>query len=217
MRLNDLTGKRFGKWTVISRAENAGHHTMWNCVCDCGKHKKVYATHLTSGLSPSCGCITKGRIGKLNYTHGKCKTRLYNIWAGIKGRCSNPNVSSYHIYGERGIKICKEWDSSFESFEKWALENGYKDDLSIDRIDVNGDYTPQNCKWSTNKEQSNNTRRTIFVEYENQKFSVKGLSEHLGLNYNRLLKGIRIKKLPVSEAIEYAKLYKPRKDGNYGM
>lgn len=217
MKFNDLTGKHFGNWTVISRAENKGHHTMWNCECSCGARKKVYATHLTSGLSPSCGCLTRNVIGTLNYSHGKSKTRLYNIWCGIKGRCCNPNVSNFYLYGGRGITVCDEWNKSYESFEKWALENGYSDDLTIDRKDSNGNYCPENCRWSTPKEQSNNTRKTIFVEYDGKTFSVKGLSEYLNLNYNKLIKGIRAKKLPVEDAIEYAKTYKPRKDDFNGL
>lgn len=212
MKFKDLTGKRFGRWTVISRAENKGHHTLWNCVCDCGKRKAVYGCHLVSGLSPSCGCLTRSKIGQLNYSHGESKTRLYKIWSGIKTRCNNPKADNFHLYGGRGINICNEWEYSYEAFKKWAVENGYKPSLTIDRIDSSGPYCPENCRWATNKEQSNNTRRTLKIEYNGKNFSIKGLSEYLNLNYNKLYVGIREKKMTVEEAIEFAKTYKPRKE-----
>lgn len=212
MKFKDLTGQRFGRWTVISRAENKGHHTAWNCVCDCGKRKTVYGCHLVSGLSPSCGCLTRSKIGQVNYSHGKSRTRLYNIWCGIKARCNNPKTYNFYLYGGRGIKVCNEWEHSYEKFEKWAIKNGYDQHLTIERIDVNGNYCPENCRWATNKEQSNNTRRTVKIEYNGETFSIKGLSEHLNLNYRKLYSGLRKKKMPVEEAIEYAKTCKIRKE-----
>lgn len=137
---------------------------------------------------------------------------MYRIWCGIKKRCTNKNSENFHIYGERGIKVCDEWKNSYENFEFWSLSHGYRDDLTIDRIDVNGDYSPDNCRWATPKEQSNNTRRCIFIEYDNKTYSIKELSEHLCINYNKLYRGIREKNMSVEEAIKYAKTYKPRKD-----
>lgn len=215
MKFNDLTGKRFGHWVVISRAENKGHHTMWNCKCDCGTKKAVYASHLTSGLSPSCGCITRGAIGGLNRSHGMSKTRIYEIWCGIKKRCENPNSSGFHIYGSREIKICDLWRHDFLKFYDWAIKNGYSDSLTIDRIDVNGDYCPENCRWVDAKTQSNNTRRTIIVNYNGESLSVKQLSEKIGANYNRLLKAIRKYNMNVDDAIAYAKSgerHRPKKE-----
>lgn len=215
MKLNDLTGKRFGHWVVISRAENKGHHTMWNCKCDCGTEKSVYASHLTSGMSPSCGCMTRGAIGELNRSHGMSRTRIYEIWCGIKKRCENPNSSGFHIYGSREIKICDLWRHDFLEFYDWAIKNGYSKTLTIDRIDVNGDYCPENCRWVDAKTQSNNTRRTIIVNYNEESLSVKQLSEKIGVNYNRLLKAIRKYNMSVDDAIAYTKSgerHRPKKE-----
>lgn len=163
-RLIDLKGQKFGRLTVIERAKDKKGKTYWHCKCECGDEKDVCASHLTSGKIVSCGCSSVERISKLNKTHGMSKTRIYGIWAGMKGRCYNQNNSEYSIYGGRGITICPEWKDDFQAFYDWAMANGYQDDLTIDRIDVNGNYDPSNCRWATNKEQSLNKRETIYFE-----------------------------------------------------
>ena len=161
MKLNDLVGKRFGMLVVISRADDAilssGRKiTAWKCICDCGSYTTVMAANLTSGHTRSCGCIA--------VKHGYArKERLYNIWVGMKQRCRDKNTKDYPHYGGRGIRVCAEWQSSYPRFRNWALSNGYRDSLTIDRIDVNGDYCPENCRWITIAEQNRNTTRSRRV------------------------------------------------------
>ena len=183
MKLEDLTNKRFGKLLVVSRDLTDKKRTRWNCICDCGTKKSILGSHLKRGLIISCGCKGKGYAKYLNYTHGKSKTRLYSIWTSMKTRCLNKNSQGYKNYGARKIKICDEWKNDYNSFENWALNNGYQENLTLDRINNDGDYEPSNCRWATCKTQSNNTRRTIKIIYENELLSMKEISEKIGMNY----------------------------------
>lgn len=168
MKLKDLTGQRFGRLIVKERVPNNKGKTKWLCVCDCGGTAVVQGGNLTSGNTVSCGCVQKERAREARTTHGRTRTKLYRAWAHIKDRCQNPKGKDWNDYGGRGIKVCDEWLNSFEAFRDWALTNGYRDDLTIDRIDVNGDYEPTNCRWADAKTQGNNKRnnRVITIDSE---------------------------------------------------
>lgn len=139
--------------------------------CECGSEpKSIRESHLTSGVTHSCGCKKRKQITKMNkdnIKHGKRYTRLYKIWCGMKYRCYNENYDGYNNYGGRGIIVCQEWITDFENFYEWAIENGYKDTLTIERINVNGNHCPENCKWATMKEQENNKRNNTVLEWIN--------------------------------------------------
>ena len=167
---NDLTGKRFGRLTVIGIDDRGDRKTYYNCQCDCGNVKSVRSDSLISGAIRSCGCMKKEQdLENLtaNHSHRMSGTRIYGIWQGIKKRCYNPHEARYDRYGGRGIKMCDEWRESFQSFYDWATENGYEETLSIDRIDNNGDYCPENCRWSDTQEQARNRSSNIRITIGN--------------------------------------------------
>ena len=169
-RVNDLIGQKFGKLTVVKRLENNKHGgTMWLCECECGNERTVMGQCLLNGDTKSCGCINKERVTK----HGLKGSRIYTIYQNMKSRCHNKNDKDYFKYGQRGIKVCQEWSDDFinfkndmyESYLKHCEEFGEKE-TTLDRKDVDGDYYPNNCRWATNKEQSNNRRNTISIEID---------------------------------------------------
>lgn len=175
---NDLTGRRFGRLAVIERAENRKGRVMWKCVCDCGNVCVVNAYHLTSGRSNSCGCLCD-EIRHKKAIHNGCKDRLYHVWVTMKQRCSNPNHNSYKNYGARGISVCDEWVNDYAAFRKWAYENGYDENAqrfacTIDRIDSDGDYSPDNCRWV--KDYSIQVKNRRHYEYASHRKSVIRIS-----------------------------------------
>lgn len=169
-KLIDLTGQKFGRLTVIERDGKTvrGEHARWLCQCECGKTTITLGRNLREGKTKSCGCIQAehaSRMGKTRKKHGQSRTRLHKVWCGMINRCYTPSAPYYKYYGGRGITVCEEWRKDFENFRNWALKSGYDPDAphgkcTIDRIDVNGNYCPENCRWVDMKVQVANRRET---------------------------------------------------------
>ncbi len=181
----DLTGQRFGRLTVIEFVPNEKSHSYWKCKCDCGNECVVSTDNLKNANVTSCGCYHKEMF--CNLKHGKRKSRLYKTWQNMKTRCYNQRNKNYKYYGERGIMLCDEWKDDFKAFHDWAMQNGYNDTLTIDRIDVNGDYEPSNCRWVTMKEQGRNKRNNVIVEYQGKRMLLKEASKKSGISINTLI------------------------------
>lgn len=171
----NLKGKKFGKLTVLEKAGvDNSRYVIWKCKCDCGNETIVRSSHLVRGDTKSCGCI--------NYTaNGFSDNRIYRIWKGIISRCYNKNSTSYRRYGKKGITICNEWKNNFMSFYNWSLNNGYKDNLSIDRINNKGNYEPNNCRWATAEEQANNTSQNVFISFNGEKLTIAQWAHKIGI------------------------------------
>lgn len=164
-KLIDMTGQRFGRLLVISKATPKGRNTRWICQCDCGKEVIATRDKLLKGATKSCGCYIRDVVTSRNKTHGLSKCRLYHVWHSMKDRCNNHNHLHYADYGGRGIRICDEWNNDFSAFYQWAYANGYNEEAkqwqcTLDRINVNGDYCPDNCRWVNMKIQRHNRRDT---------------------------------------------------------
>lgn len=181
----DITGQRYGKLVAIcptsKRTKSGGY--IWTFKCDCGNIKDIPANSVKVGLIKSCGCLAK--------PHGESGSRLFNIWVDMRQRCNNSNVPNFNDYGGRGITVCKSWDKSFIEFRNWALKNGYSDCLSIDRINVNGNYEPSNCRWATSKQQAGNTRKSRHISVNGEKKPISEWCKIFGITEESVYRRVR--------------------------
>ena len=194
----DLTGQKFGRLTVLAKegVANSGH-ALWLCKCDCGSTKVVSSNQLRSGTQ-SCGCLQRENAAKAARKNahngyrkknniGKEYHRLHQSYKDMLNRCHSTKNRSYNQYGKRGITVCNEWKNSFDSFKKWSLDNGYDKKLTLDRINVNGNYEPNNCRWISVKEQNNNRRNNVVVTYNGETMTLHELSErYTDISYKTL-------------------------------
>lgn len=185
--LTILPGQVFGRCTVLrsdlfqweSRRSRGKSQRRRVCLvrCVCGTECLVPLNHLRSGATKSCGCLSRETSQLLHQTHGASKTPLYRVWCAFRRRCRSPRDKNYPQYGGRGIRVCDAWNSAFEPFREWAMAHGYAPGMTIDRIDVNGHYTPENCRFIQFLEQGENRRQTVWITYAGETKSIRGWSQ----------------------------------------
>lgn len=201
--MKDKTGMKFGKLKVLKYLgkviKNNKQRYMYECKCDCGAIVLRESSTLVEKRICSCGCY-KG--GKQNKKHGlwSYHNKLYGVWQTMKARCLRPTNERYKNYGGRGIKICDEWKNDFKAFNDWAIGNGYKEGLTIDRIDVNGNYEPSNCRWISAAEQASNKTTNFYVEYKGETHCLKQWAKKLNINYKALFNRLKYRKWSVERA-----------------
>jgi len=192
-KLPDMTGSRFGRLLVLERSGTIGHNVLYSCLCDCGNVKDVRTGDLRSGRTTSCGCYTKEVTTERNTTHGESKTGLYGLWLQMKNRCYNPRTAAYKHYGGRGISVCDKW-LDFECFKEDVGERA--NGMTLDRIDNDGNYCPENCKWATRREQSRNRRNTTYAVVNGVKGLLMDFAKEAGVSHttvrSRLSRGLSI-------------------------
>ena len=197
-KAKDHTGERYGHWLILRRGTKPKY---WLCRCDCGEVREVNIDNMKTGKSTNCIKCQAKKTAKRMTTHGETETHLYYVWYSMRKRCSCRSSKSYKDYGARGISVCEEWNNSFEAFRDFAKAKGYKEGLQIDRVDNDGNYCPENCRFVTHAENSRNTRRNKRVVYHGEEYTLPALAniKHLsaGLVAERIRRG-----WSVEEAVE---------------
>lgn len=186
---SELIGQRFGRLVVIAESENRQcGNVCWVCKCDCGNiTPPIIGNSLKRGNTRSCGCL----YIEAHTKHGGKKTRLYSIWQGMKARCYRPSHPHYDRYGGRGITICDAWKDDFQAFREWALTHGYSDKLTIDRVDNDKGYSPENCRWATDKEQGNNRCQNVLVEINGETRTIAEWAIKSGIKFQTVYRRYR--------------------------
>ena len=196
----DMTGKHFRRLVVLELCNyKHGEQTVWHVRCDCGNELDVQGTNLRTGNTTSCGCYKKDRAIEANITHGLSKTSAYKSYNGMKGRCTNPNDAQWRHYGGRGITICDRWLESFENF--WEDMGECEKGMSLERIDVNGNYCPENCIWIPRNQQIWNRRNTLYVNFHDEKISLGKLAHEFGIDYHLLWRRTQVRGWSLDKAI----------------
>lgn len=208
----NMTGRTYGRLTVLERSDNDKRgNAMWLCKCECGNVKAILGGSLRQGSTRSCGCmlseLSKRRMTELLTKHGFSGKKLYSVYRAMRERCEKQTCKSYGNYGGRGISVCDEWKNDRALFFEWALKNGYQEGLQIDRIDVNGDYSPTNCRWITPQQNMNNVRKNIRFEHNGEIHTLAEWSSISGLPYGTVYERYKAGKTP-------AEILK--KEGNHG-
>ena len=184
MKSIDISNQRFGKLLVVKKAYYQNKKVYWQCLCDCGKITYVHTSNLKCKRIRSCGCLKVEELVNRSTKHNQRHTKLYEVWKTIKQRCLNPKNVSYHNYGGRGITICDDWKNDYFCFYEWSINNGYKEGLSIDRINNNGNYEPNNCRWTTRIVQNNNTRANNYITINNETKTLAEWCRHYNISYS---------------------------------
>ena len=193
-RAKDCIGKKFGRLTVLEidhKTESGQNYVL--CRCDCGTEKVIKWGSVSTGLIVSCGCRQREVQKYGSIKHGKTNTRLFSIWQNMKKRCYYSKYVEFKNYGARGITVCEEWKNSFETFYNWAMTNGYSDDLSIDRINNNGNYEPSNCRWADRKQQSRNRSINHYLTYKGETKTLIEWAEEKDIEYKKLWARVKSK------------------------
>ena len=194
----DMIGKQFGRLKVVEESGHLGPFVAFKCQCDCGNAVIVRGTSLRTGNTTSCGCVRKEIVSDLNKTHGMRHKAEYSVWQNMISRCTNSNTNCFYRYGGRGITVCDEW----RDFEKFYADMGDSPHgMTLDRIDNNGPYSKENCRWSTLGDQARNTRRTKLVEYNGKKQCLKDWASEVGISYNTLRKRFVLYNWPFEKAL----------------
>lgn len=206
MKHKEMIGLKFGNLVVLQKLDSDIHRKVhWLCRCDCGNEISVSGESLRKGHTQSCGCLQKVLTSERFKTHGLSSTRLYKVWQNMKRRCNNPNYRQYSNYGGRGIKVCDEWQE-FLPFYEWAMSHGYdenapKGECTLDRIDVNKGYSPDNCRFANKITQNNNKRTNHFISFNGETHTMKEWSEKTGISYCALESRINKRKWSIERAL----------------
>lgn len=206
--MKDITGVKFGRLLAVKPVDkdiktNKSNEKYWLCECDCGRTTIVSGRALRNSSIKSCGCLNIERSKQSNTTHNKSNTRLYRIYYSLKRRCYKATSKDYNNYGERGITIYDKWlgKKGFINFYNWSIENGYSDELTIDRIDVNGNYEPNNCRWVTPMINSNNKRNNVYILFNGERKTIAEWARVYGMNYSTLRRRISKYKWSIDKAL----------------
>lgn len=198
--IKDITGEKFGLLTVVSFSHTSNMKSVWNCLCECGNSKLVVSGHLRTGGIKSCGCLRSKKIHKGKQCHGMTDTREHRIWRSMIERCRPSNTRSSRRYADRGISVCERW-MDFKNFYK---DMGDSNGLSLDRIDNDKGYTPENCRWATWEQQGNNRSNNVFVEHNGVKRSASQWARILNIGTSAMF--YRLKHWPIEKIFEGVEL-----------